>query len=329
MILLPKEPKIIEKKDNWACFEIESLYPGYGITIGNSLRRVLLSSLPGAAVTQVKIKGVQHEFSTIPGVLEDIVVIMMNLKQMRFKIYSSESQKAFLKIKGEKQVKGSDFDCPSQVELVNKSCHIATLTNAKAELEMEIQISQGIGYEPVEERKKNEKLEIGTMPIDAIFTPVKKVSYQVENMRVGERTDFDRLRLEIETDGTLTPEQAFEGATEILINHFSLFRDSFTPLKKEQGDKLAQEENKKEDKLAAEQTNDAKTEKDPSKTKIEDLGLSARILKALSDKNIKNIKGILKQNEAELLEFEGIGAQGIKEIKKVLKKLGLKLESNK
>ncbi len=230
MILLPRQAKIISKKDNWARFEIESLYPGYGVTIGNGLRRVLLSSLPGAAVTQMKIKGVQHEFSTIFGVLEDVINIIMNLKQMRFKIYTDEPQKAFLKIKGEKEVKGSDFDYPSQVELINKSCHIATLTDKKAELEMEIQIEKGIGYEPIERRKKQEKLEIGVIPVDAIFTPVRRVSYKVENMRVGERTDFDRLYLEVETDGTVTPKEAFYRASEILVKHFSLLRESFKVL---------------------------------------------------------------------------------------------------
>ncbi len=234
MILLPKPPKIISKKENQVRFEIEALYPGYGVTVGNSLRRVLLSSLPGAAVTQMKIKGVQHEFSTIPGVLEDVITIMMNLKQMRFKIYVDEPQKATLKIKGEKEVKGSDFKFPSQVELVNKSCHIATLTNKKSELEIEIQIEKGIGYEPVERRKKQGKLEIGVIPIDAIFTPTRRISFKVENMRVGERTDFDRLYLEVETDGTINPEDAFLQASEILVKHFSLFTETFkAPAEKE------------------------------------------------------------------------------------------------
>jgi len=227
MILLPKPLKIINKKDNWAQFEIQGLYPGYGITIGNSLRRVLLSSLGGAAITQVKIKDVHHEFSTMPGVLEDVITIVMNLKKLRFKIHSDEPQKAFLKIKGEKKVKGSDFKIPTQLELKNKSAHIATLTSAKSKLEMEIQVENGIGYEPVERRKKQKKLEIGIIPIDAIFTPIKKVSYKVENMRVGERTDFDRLKLDIETDGTINPEQAFFQASDLLVKHFSLINDVF------------------------------------------------------------------------------------------------------
>ena len=231
MISLPSKPKIIEKKDNWAKFQIESLYPGYGVTIGNSFRRILLSSLEGAAVTQMKIKGAAHEFSTISGILEDVILIMQNLKQLRFKMYTDEPQKANLKIKGEKKVKGSDIKMPSQLELINKSGHIATLTKKTAELEIELLIEKGIGYFPREARKK-EKLAIGAMLLDAIFTPVKRVSYQIENMRVGERTDYDRLFLEIETDGAITPEDAFTQASEILVKHFSLFAETFTQLEK-------------------------------------------------------------------------------------------------
>ena len=228
MIPLPIQPKVIKKEENKAVFEIEALYPGYGVTIGNSLRRVLLSSLKGAAITQVKIKGVPHEFSTIPGVLEDVISIIMNLKQLRFKILTDEHQKAFLKIKGEKKVSGKDFKLPSQVELINKNCHIATLTTKSAELEMEIQIEKGTGYSPKEAREKSsvsiqERLAIGVIPVDAFFSPVKKVNYKVENMRVRERTDYDRLFLEVETDGIITPEQAFQEASEILVNHFSMF----------------------------------------------------------------------------------------------------------
>jgi len=226
MISYPKKPKIVEKKNNWARFEIEALYPGYGVTIGNSLRRVLLSSLSGAAVTQVIIKGVAHEFSTIPGVLEDVILIMQNLKQMRFNLHGDESQKANLKIKGEKKIKASDFKFPSQVELINKDCPIATLTQKSAELEMEIKIEKGVGYLP-RGASKQQKLEIGAIVLDAIFTPVQKVSFRVENMRVGERTDFDRLFLEIETDGSVSPEDAFAQASEILVKHFSLIANTF------------------------------------------------------------------------------------------------------
>lgn len=220
MLKLPLLPKVIKKQDNKAVFEIESLYPGYGITIGNSLRRVLLSSLEGAAVVQMKIKGVSHEFSTIPGVLEDVITIMLNLKQLRFKLFTDEPQKITLKAKGEKKVKAADFKLPSQVELIDKNLHIATLTSKSSQLDMELQIEKGIGYSPREARQK-EKLEIGAIPLDAIFTPIKNVSYKIENMIVGERTDYDRLFLEIETDGAISPEQAFCQACEILLSHFS------------------------------------------------------------------------------------------------------------
>ena len=235
MVPLPLKPKIIKQEKNKATFEIEALYPGYGFTVGNSLRRVLLSSLPGAAVTQMKIKGVQHEFSTINGVLEDVISIMLNLKQLRFKVWAPEPQKAILKVKGEKEVKGSDFEMPAQVELINKSVHVASLSAKSAELEIEIIIEKGLGYQPREARKKQtpqEKLEIGAIPLDAIFTPVRKVGFRVENMRVGEKTDFDRLFLEVETDGTMSPQEAFNQANEILVNHFSLFGQAFTALEK-------------------------------------------------------------------------------------------------
>lgn len=231
MIPLSHPPKIIKKKENFAQFEIEGLYPGYGVTIGNALRRVLISSLEGAAATSVKIKAVHHEFSTIPGVLEDVITIILNLKKLRFKLFSEEPQKAILKIKGRKEVKGSDFELPSQIELVNKEAPVCTTTDKKKELEMEIQIEKGIGYEPVERRRK-EKLEIGVIPLDAIFTPIRNVSFRVENMRVGKRTDFDRLFLDIETDGTITPKEAFARACEILVKHFSLFGETYEKEKK-------------------------------------------------------------------------------------------------
>ncbi len=223
-IPLPQKPKIIKKQANRAVFEIDGCYPGYGMTLGNVFRRILLSSLSGAAVTAVKIKGVSHEFSTIPYVLEDVIRIILNLKQIRFKIVSQETLpiKIGLKISGQKEVKAKDIKVTSEVEIINKDASIATLTDKKAKLEMEIEIDKGLGYVPVEQRKK-EKLEIGTIVLDAIFSPVKKVNYEVENMRVGERTDFNRLKLDIETDGAITPEDAFAKAADILVEHFELF----------------------------------------------------------------------------------------------------------
>lgn len=221
MISYPVAPKISPRGKNKTVFEIENLYPGYGVTVGNSLRRVLLTSLPGVAVTEARVKGASHEFSTLPGILEDMIMVTLNLKKLRFKIFEGQSQKVSLKVKGEKEVKGSDFDKSPLFELANPETHIATITEKKCELEIEITIEKGIGYEPKDQRKQK-KNEIGTITLDAIFTPIKNVNFSVENMRVGDRTDFDKLSLEIETDGTITPEEAFFDACEILLKHFNI-----------------------------------------------------------------------------------------------------------
>lgn len=221
MIPLSQPTKLVESKNNKGVFAIEGLYPGYGITIGNSLRRVLLSSLEGAAATQVLIKGADHEFSTLPGVLEDVIAIVLNIKQMRFRLYGEGPEKATLKVKGEREVKASDFKLPASLELVNGDLVLAHLTEKSAELEMEIQVEKGIGYVPAEQRGK-EKQEMGSIAIDAIFTPIQRVSSRVENMRVGDRTDFNRLLLEIETDGTITASEALAQATEVLEKQFDV-----------------------------------------------------------------------------------------------------------
>lgn len=315
MIPLPSSPKVIRKKGNTAFVEIKALYPGYGLTIGNSLRRVLLSSLEGAAVTQVKIKGVSHEFSTIPGVLEDVIIIILNLKKLRFQSFSDEPQIATLNVKGEKEVKGKDFKLPPQIELNNPELHIATLTKASAELNMEIEIEKGVGYAPVEGREEV-KAEIGVIPIDAIFTPVKKVSFQVENMRVGKRTDFDRLKLEIETDGIISPEEALKQASEILLSHFSLFSQTFSKIPKIKEKKL----------LLSKAMEGKEGREDAKEIKIEDLKISERTKNALIKNNLKTIGGILRKSEEDLLELEGLGGKGVEEIKKVLKKLNLEVK---
>ena len=230
-ILLPKYPKVIKKGENKAIFEIENCYPGYGLTLGNAFRRVLLSSLQGAAVTSVKIKGVSHEFSTIPNVMEDAIQIILNLKQIRFALSATEKISLSLKAKGEKKVTASDIKLTSDVKILNKDAHIATLTDKKAEIEMDIEVSPGRGYEQAVQRSK-EKLAIGYIAIDAIFSPVKNVNSEVENMRVGDKTDFNRLKIEIETDGTISPEEAFQQSAQTLVKHFNLFTGE-TKTKKE------------------------------------------------------------------------------------------------
>lgn len=217
--ILPSKPKIVKEEKNSGIFEIEGLYPGYGLTIGNALRRVLFSSLEGAAITTVKIKGIQHEFSTISGVREDIIQILINLKKIRVRMFSNEPQTLLLSVKGEKKVTANDIQKNANVEILNPENYIATLTEKKSELEIMMTIEKGLGYVPAELRKK-EKLPIGTISLDAVFSPVKKVNYEVEDMRVGERTDYNLLRIYIETDGAISPRAALKRATEILAAHF-------------------------------------------------------------------------------------------------------------
>lgn len=218
-ISLPAKIDIKEGDSNQGIATIQPCYPGYGMTIGNALRRVLLSSLPGAAVIAFKIKGVQHEFSTVPGIKEDLIEIMMNLKQLSLKVHSEEPIELTLEAKGSKKVKAGDIKKNSSVEVVNKDLVICNLTEKNAELEMKIWVERGLGYIPVEE-KKDEKSEIGAIQIDAVYTPIQKVGLSRENVRVGERTDYDKLILDIETDGTITVNEAIEQAAKTLVEQF-------------------------------------------------------------------------------------------------------------
>jgi len=210
--------KKIEEDDTVGVFSIEGLYRGYGITVGNALRRALLSSLPGAAITRFKIKGVGHEFTTIEGVTEDVVELGLNLKKVRFVFHAEEPQTLMLKVKGDKEVTAKDIKGNAQVEVVN-DVHIATLSTKNAELDMEITVEKGLGYQPVETQKIG-RLPIGTIALDAVFSPVQNANFSVENMRVGERTDYNRVRLEIETDGTISPSSAIHKASSVLLDHF-------------------------------------------------------------------------------------------------------------
>ncbi|MBI2063412.1 MAG: DNA-directed RNA polymerase subunit alpha [Candidatus Yanofskybacteria bacterium] len=228
MIQLPTEPKVVSKELNRAVFEIGPLYPGYGTTIGNTLRRVLISSLEGAAVTFVKIKGVDHEFSAIPGVLEDVIEIILNLKKVRFKMFKDEAITLTLNIKGEKTVTANDIETTSDIEIINKDQHIATITDKKTELEMEITIERGVGYVPAEQRQK-EKLTVGKIAIDGIFTPIRNVNFTVENIRVGQRTDYNKVMLDVETDGSMSPGEAIKKASQILIDHFTIINNVAVP----------------------------------------------------------------------------------------------------
>ena len=328
-ITLPEKPKIIKEEGNLAVFEIKSCYPSYGTTIGNAFRRVLLSSLTGASITAVKIKGVDHEFSTIPGVMEDVVEIILNIKKVKFRMFTDDPVKLTLKSNGEGEVKASEIKGTNDVEVVDKEAYIATVTDKNEKLEMEIQVEKGVGYVPIEYQSKN-GLEIGNIAMDAIFTPVKKVNYKVKNMRVGEMTNYDKLILEIETDGSITPEEAFKEAARLLVGHFNLFKEIVKEtevtevLEKETKEiKMLQEKDKKEKFIKEKEGK----EKDVLKTKVEELNISSRILKTLSENKIRTIGGLVKKSDDNLKEISGIGDKGVKEIKKSLGKLGLTLKN--
>ena len=247
MIQLPAEPKVVSKEGTRGVFEISPLYPGYGMTIGNTLRRVLLSSLEGAAVTSLKIKGVDHEFSTMAGVLEDVIDIILNVKKVRFMLFKDEPVTLTLSAKGLKEVTAADIKITADVEVVNPDQLIATITDKKTEIEMEITIEKGIGYVPAEQREK-EKLSIGKIAVDGIFTPIKGVNFTVENIRVGQRTDYNKLLLDIETDGSISPEAALQQACRILIEHFNIIDKVEVPKEAAKPEKKAKKSRVKKEK---------------------------------------------------------------------------------
>lgn len=228
-ILLPSKIEIVPgESDNVASLVVEPCFHGYGMTIGNALRRVMLSSLPGAAVTSFKIKGVQHEFSAMDGVKEDVLEIALNLKMLRLRHFSEGPVRLTLKVKGEKVVTAGDFDATSEVEIVNPDLHIATLTDKKSELEMEVFVEKGRGYRTTEERAK-EKLELGMIAVDSVFAPLRDVGFHVENVRVGQITNFDKLVMSIETDGTISPKEAVDQSVKILLDHFNMLSGNEAP----------------------------------------------------------------------------------------------------
>lgn len=221
MLQLPEEVKVVSKEGNRAVFEIAPLMPGYGATVANALRRVLLSSLEGAAITSIKVKGIDHEFTSIPGILEDVIELILNVKKIRFKSYHDAPVIVSLHVKGERTVAAKDIKLTSDVELITEDQHIATITDKKTELEMEFTIEKGIGYVPVEQKQK-EKLPIGVIAVDAIFSPVRLVNFRIDDIRVGQRIDYNKIIMEVETDGSMQPEEAFKRACEILIEHFRI-----------------------------------------------------------------------------------------------------------
>ncbi|MEI6581475.1 MAG: DNA-directed RNA polymerase subunit alpha [bacterium] len=303
-------PELKEEKttDNSAQFTVEPLYPGYGMTLGNSIRRVLLSSLAGSAITAVKIEGVSHEFSTISGVREDIIEIILNLKQVRFTNPNEEPTTLTLKKVGG-VVTAGDITSVNGVEVVNPKLVIANLDNAKSKFEMEIIVEQGRGYVPVESQS-GEKLPIGMIAIDAIYTPIRRVRYNVQNTRVGQMTNLDKLVLEVETDGTITPREAVMQAAEVLVGHFQVLAGHDVVSVGSGGIMTASE----------------RAEADMAQIGVDEVNFSPRTANALMNNDIKTIKDLMDLSPADLKELKGFGAKAQEEVIDKLAELGVSQE---
>lgn len=317
-IALPSKPKVISEEGFKGVYEIDGLYPGYGHTLGNSLRRIILSSLPGTAITSLKIDGVGHEFSTIDGVKEDVVLIILNIKKIRASNHSDEKQILKINVKGPKTVTAGDIEAPSQVEIINKDHILFTITDKK-EIGIEMEIENGLGFIPKDMLQK-ERVDVGAIALDGNFTPIRRVNYEIENMRVGDRTDFNRLRISIETDGTITPRQSLEKSIEIMITQLKAvigFKEEIEVTKTEIS-KTALVEEIKED--------ESEEVDDFLKTRIENTDLSPRTINALTSANIRTIGGLARKKEDDILDIDGLGSKGLNEIKEMLSKSNIELK---
>ena len=290
-------------------FVVEPLERGFGHTLGNSMRRVLLSSLPGVAVSSVHIEGVQHEFSTIPGVKEDVTEIILNLKSMACVMFADGPKQLNIDVQGPCELTAGDIKTDDEVEIVNPELHIATL-NEDAHLQMQMTLERGRGYVSAD-KNKTPSMPIGVIPIDSIFTPVKKVNYPVEDTRVGQITDYDRLTLEIWTNGTLKPEEAISSAAQILTEHLSLFQsltDQVMPVS------MVQPEEDKKDKIL--------------EMTIEELDLSVRAYNCLKRAGINNVSELVTKNQEDMMKVRNLGRKSLEEVEQKLSALGLGLRPN-
>ncbi len=309
-VALPSKPRVVKEEEFSGVFEIDGLYPGYGHTLGNSLRRIILSSLPGAAITQVKIDGVQHEFSTLEGVKEDVITILLNLKRVRLLMHSDTPLTISLKANGVGVVTAQNIVAPSQITILNPEQRIAEITNKSTALTIDLTVEHGLGYVPREIHQK-EKVDIGSIALDAVFTPIRRVNYEVENMRVGDRTDYNRLRIFIETDGTISPRQALENSIEIMVHQLKAiigFQDTVT----------AHAEFGAESTETGSAEGDAEIDTDVLKTRIETLDLSTRTQNALENANIRTVGGLVRKKKDDILALDGIGPKGVDELEAIL-----------
>ncbi len=300
-LVLPKvEAEILTQA--YGRFVISPLEQGYGVTIGNALRRVLLSSLPGAAVTSIRITDVPHEFSTIPGVREDVIQIILNLKQLRMKLYGDGPARLRLEVAGEGVVTAADIQCPPEVEIVNPDLYLFTVDDERTRLEIEMTVERGRGYSPAEERGR---LPIGEIPVDAIFSPVRRCTFEIDRARVGQRTNYDRLVMEIWTDGTMGPKEALIEAARLLMQHFSLISEFVAPEEQEVVPAPVR----------------AMIPPQAYETSLESLELSARVINPLRRAGITNVGQVLEllyRGEEALLSVRNFGAKSLEELRERL-----------
>ena len=318
-IVLPSKPKVVKEEGNNGVFEIDALNPGYGQTLGSSLRRIILSSLQGAAVTTVKIDGASHEFSTLDGVKEDVITILLHLKLVRFKLTTDEPQTVTISVKGANVVTAADIEVSGQVEVLNPEQYICELTDKNAKINIEIGVSRGLGFVSKEDLHKD-KMDIGTIALDAAFSPIRRVSYDVSDMRVGDRTNFNRLRISIETDGSITPREALLSSIKIMINQLKSIAD----IKEDEPEEIAAPVAETAEVEENEESNEEMAE--TLKTRIDTLDISTRTLNALQTANIRTVGGIARKRKEDLLDIEGIGEKGIQEIKKALGNFNITLK---
>ena len=313
-----EKPKIeiaeISEDNRYGKFICEPLERGYGTTFGNSLRRMLLSSLEGAAITSIRIDGVLHEFSTIPGVRDDVTNIVLNLKELCLKMTGNEPRIIRIDVEGEKEVTAADIICDADIEILNPDLHIATV-NEDGKLKIEMTVERGRGYVPADKNKKPDDT-IGVIPIDSIFSPVKRVNYTVQDTRVGNVTDYDRLILEVWTDGSLRPEEAVSKAAGILVMHLQLFQNM---------DGLPEEEEEEEATFPEEEEDDSSKVLDMT---IEDLDLSVRSFNCLKRANINTVADLAEKTEDDMMKVRNLGRKSLEEVKKKLEELGLTLKQN-
>ena len=299
-----------DEKRNYSKFVCEPLERGYGMTIGNSLRRILLSSLPGAAITSIKIDGVVHEFSTVPGVVEDIPEIIVNLKCVRLKMHEMEDKTISINFKGPGEVKAGDIITDSSVEILNPELHMATVEDGES-LQIEMTVARGRGYNTAD-KNKTDDMPLGTLPIDSIFTPVKKVNYKVENTRVGQRVDYDKLTIEVWTDGSLKPYEALSLAAKVMTSHLDLFIDLSETAKNTQV-MVEKEESKKEKVL---------------EMPIEELELSVRSYNCLKRAGISTVEDLANKSQEDMMKVRNLGKKSLDEVTNKLIALGLGFSSN-